>query len=86
MSLNYLMVLIQWRVGYIKFIGKKLEALSANPLINIYINRINYGIVFKINDGYKLELPMPEIMKLLSSTKQLINKTENGEAVLKWLN
>ena len=71
---------------YINFIAKKLEALSANPLINICINRINYRIVFKINDGYKLELPMPKIMKIFSSTKKLIDKTENGEAVLKWLN
>ena len=68
---------------YIKFIAKKLETLSANPLINIYINRINYRIVFKINGGYKLELRTPETMKLFSSTKKLIGKTENGEAVLK---
>ena len=68
---------------YIKFITKKLETLSANPLINIYINRINYRIVFKINDGYKLELRTPETMKLFSSTKKLIGKIENGEAVLK---
>ena len=71
---------------YIKFIAKKLETLSANPLINIYINRINYRIVFKINDGYKLELQTPETMKLFSSTKKLIGKTENGGAVFKWLN
>ena len=45
---------------YIKFIAKKLETLSANPLINIYINRINYRIAFKINGGYKLELRTPE--------------------------
>ena len=71
---------------YIKFIAKKLETLSANPLINIYNNRINYRIVFKINDGYKLELQTPETMKLFSSTKKLIGKTENGGAVFKWLN
>ena len=71
---------------YIKFIAKKLETLSANPLINIYNNRITYRIVFKINDGYKLELQTPETMKLFSSTKKLIGKTENGGAVFKWLN
>ena len=71
---------------YIKFIAKKLETLSANPLINIYNNRINYRIVFKINDGYKLELQTPETMKLFSSTKKLIGKTQNGGAVFKWLN
>ena len=37
--------------------------------------------MFKIKDGYKLELQMPETMKLFSSTKKLINKTKNGENV-----
>ena len=34
---------------YIKYIIK-------NPAINFYINRINTRLVFKIKDGYKLEL------------------------------
>ena len=37
-------------------------------------NRIN-----KIKDGYKLELQMPETMKLFGSTKKLIDKTKSGE-------
>ena len=36
-------------------------------------------LVFKIKDGYKLELQMPEPMKFFSSTKKLIGKTKNGE-------
>ena len=35
--------------------------------------------MFKIKDGYKLELQMPEPMKFFSSTKKLIGKTKNGE-------
>ena len=37
--------------------------------------------MFKIIDGYKLELQMPETMKLFGSTEKLIDKTKNGENV-----
>ena len=37
--------------------------------------------MFKIKDGYKLELEMPETMKLFCSTKKLIEETRNGENV-----
>ena len=37
--------------------------------------------MFKIKDGYKLQLQMPVTMKLFGSTKKLINKTKNGEKV-----
>ena len=43
---------------------------------------INNRLVFQIKDGYKLELPTPETMKLFGSTKKLItNKKKNGENV-----
>ena len=60
---------------------KKHETLTTIPPIHIYINRINNRLVFKIKDGYKLELQTPETMKLFGSTKQLIDK-KNGEQVL----
>ena len=34
-----------------------------------------------IKDGYKLELPTPEKIKLFGSTKKIISKTENWEKV-----
>ena len=37
--------------------------------------------MFKIKDGSKLELQMPETMKLFGSTEKLIDKTKNGEKV-----
>ena len=40
----------------IKRITKKHETLTTNRPIYIYINRIKNGLVFKITDGYKLEL------------------------------
>ena len=55
---------------YIEYIIKKHETLTTLPPIHVYINRINNRLVFKIKDGYKLELQMPETMKLFSSTKK----------------
>ena len=37
--------------------------------------------MFKLKDGYKLELQTFETMKLFGSTKKLIDETENGENV-----
>ena len=65
---------------YIKYvIKKKHKTLTTNLPIHININRINNGLVFKINDGYKLELETPETMKVFGSTQKLIDKTKNGE-------
>ena len=36
--------------------------------------------MFKIKDGYKLELQTPETIKIFRSTKKLIDKTKNGES------
>ena len=37
--------------------------------------------MFKIKDGYKLELQAPETMKLFGNTKKLTDKTKKGEKV-----
>ena len=37
----------------------------------IYINRINNRLVFKIKDGYKLQLQTSETITLSGSTKKL---------------
>ena len=63
---------------YIKYIIKKHETLTTIPPIHLYINRINNILVFKIKDGYKLELQMAKTMKLFGSTKKVIDKTKNG--------
>ena len=67
--------------GFFEFIMKKHEASTTIPPIHIYIRRIHNRSVFKIKDGYKLELQTPESMKLFGSTKNLINKIKNGEKV-----
>ena len=57
---------------YFEFIIKKHETLTENPPIQIFPNKIKNRLVFKIETGYKLELLTLETMKLLGSTKTLI--------------
>ena len=64
---------------YIEYIIKKHETLTLIPPVHVYINRINNRSVFKIRDGYKLELQTLETMKLFGSTKNSIDKRKNGE-------
>ena len=59
---------------YFEFIMKKNVILTDNLSIKIYSNKIKNRIVFKIKNGYKLELLTPETMKLLGSTKKLLIK------------
>ena len=68
---------------YFEFIIKKHETLTENPSIQIYANKIKNRIVFKIKTGYKLELLTLETMKLLGSTKKVVDKNKNGENVPK---
>ena len=55
---------------------KKHVILNDNPSIKIYSNKIKKKIVFKIKNGYKLELLTPETMKLLGGTKKVVDKDE----------
>ena len=68
---------------YFEFITKKHETLAENPLVQIYPNKIKSRIVVKIKTGYKLELTIPETMKLLGSTKKNADKDKDGENVPK---
>ena len=66
---------------YIEYIIKKHRTVGENAPILIYTNTINNRIVFKIKSGYKLELLSKETMKLLGSTKDIIDADKNGENV-----
>ena len=68
---------------YFEFIIKKHEILIDNLPVQIYANKIKNRIVFKIKNGYKLELLTPETMKLLGSTNKVVDKDENSENVPK---
>ena len=66
---------------YIEYIIKKQETIGENAPILIYANTINNRIVSKIKSGYKLELLSKETMKLLGSTKDIIDSDKNSENV-----
>ena len=66
---------------YTEYIIKKHETIGENAPILIYANTINNRIVFKIKSRYKLELLSKETMKLLGSTKDIIDADKNSENV-----
>ena len=51
------------------------------PSVQIYVNKVENRVTFKIKNGYSLELLIPETMKLLGSTKNKITKDKNRENV-----
>ena len=60
---------------------KKHGENTNEPSIQIYVNKIENRITFKIKNGYSLELLTKETMKLLGSTENKITKDKNGENV-----
>ena len=54
---------------YFEYILKEHGENVNNPLIRIYVNKIENRITFQIKTGYYLELLTPETMKLLGSTE-----------------
>ena len=66
---------------YFKYISKKHGEDIDKPSVQIYVNKIENRVTFKIKNGYSLELLTPETMKLLGSTENKINKDKNGENV-----
>ena len=67
--------------NYFKYIFKKHSESVDNPLIRIYVNKIQNRITFKIKNGYYLELLTPETMKLLGNSESKITKDKNCENV-----
>ena len=66
---------------YLEYTLKKHGENTDKPSIQIYVNKIENRITFKIKDGYSLELLTKETMKLLGSTEKKITKDKNGENV-----
>ena len=67
---------------YVALSNLSIEYTWNDPSTRIYINKIENIITLKSKTRYYLELLIPEIMKLLGSTKGKITKNENGENVL----
>ena len=55
---------------YFQYIIKKHEAIAGNLSVQIFVNKIENRIVFKIKIGYKLEFLSKVIMQLLGSSKK----------------
>ena len=66
---------------YFEYILKKHGENTDKPSVQIYVNKIENRVTFKIKNGYSLELLTPETMKLLGSTENKITKDKNGENV-----
>ena len=66
---------------YFEYILKKHGEDIDKPSVQIYVNKIENRITFKIKKGYTLELLTPETIKLLGSTENKITKNKNGENV-----
>ena len=60
---------------------KKHVENTDKPSAQIYLNKIEKRVTFKIKNGYSLELLTLEIMKLLGNTENKITKDKNGENV-----
>ena len=60
---------------------KKHGEEANNPLIKIYVNKIENRITFKMKTVYYLKLLSLEIMTLLRRTKSKVTKNKNGENV-----
>ena len=66
---------------YFKYILKKHGENTNKPSVQIYVNKIENRVTFKIKNGYSLELLTPETMKLLGSTKNKITEDKKDENV-----
>ena len=54
---------------YFEYILEKHGEDIDEPSVQIYVNKIEITVAFKIKNMYSLELLTPETMKLLGSTK-----------------
>ena len=59
-----------------------MERISISHQLQIYGNKIENRVMFKIKNVYSLELLISETMKLLGSTKNKIIKNKSGENLL----
>ena len=69
--------------NYLEYVIKMHETIADTAPILIYANNIINRIVFKIKNGYKLELLSEETFKLLGSTSSIIDKDKNSNTVPK---
>ena len=66
---------------YFEYILKKHGENTDKPSGQIYVNKIENTVTFKIKNGYSLELWTLETMKLLGSSENKTTKDKDGENV-----
>ena len=66
---------------YFEYILKKHGEDVDKPSVQIYVNKIENRVTFKIKNGCSLELLTPETMKLLERTKNKITRDKNSENI-----
>ena len=64
---------------YFEYILEKYGEDIVKSSVQIYVNKIENRITFKIKNGYSLELLTSDTMKLLGSTENKITKVKNSE-------
>ena len=71
---NIGMILLIYLMVFILFQILKIILNLSLKNMKLYPNKVKNMIVFKRKTGYKLELLSPETMKLLGSTKKVVDK------------
>ena len=66
---------------YFEYILRKHRENTDKLSVQIYVNKFENRVTFKIKNGYSLKLLTPETMKLLGSTKNKIAKEKHDENV-----
>ena len=66
---------------YLEYILKKHGENINKPSVQIYVNKTENRITFKIKNGYSLELLTLETMKLFGRIENKITNDKNGENV-----
>ena len=66
---------------YFEYILKNHGENVDKPWVQIYVNKTENRITFKVKDGYSIKLLTSKTMKLLGSTESKITKDKNGENV-----
>ena len=62
---------------YFEYLLKRHRENNDNPLVKIYVNKIEYRITFRVKNGYSIET-----MKVLGNNENKTTKDKNGKNVL----
>ena len=62
---------------YFEYLLKRHRENTDNPLVKIYVNKIEYRITFRVKNGYSIET-----MKVLGNNENKTTKDKNGKNVL----